>query len=292
MARRDGHRSHRQHDASTGTFRLPAEHAVVLSRPNTPNMAATCQWIGLLGSVEDKVAEAFSHGQGVPYSAYGRFHEVMAEESQQTMVSALNEHILPLVPGLTARLDEGIDVVDVGCGAGRALIHLARRFPLSRFVGLDVSPEVIDLARREAAAARLHNLQFEVQDLAAWRPKAKFDLVTAFDIVHDQARPDEVLRNMRRALRGGGTLLMQDISGSSHVHKDMDHILAPLLYTVSTMHCMSVSLANGGPGLGAMWGKETALRMLAEAGFVNVRVESLPHDPMNFFYVSTVRAMP
>lgn len=53
------------------------------------------------------------------------------------------------------------------------------------------------------------------------------------------------------------------------------------------MHCMSVSLANGGPGLGAMWGKETALRMLEEAGFQEVRVEQLPHDPMNFYFLAS-----
>lgn len=88
-------------------------------------------------------------------------------------------------------------------------------------------------------------------------------------------------------LRGpGGVYLMQDIAGSSHVHNNLDHLLGPLMYTISTMHCMTVSLAQGGAGLGAMWGKEKAEEMLREAGFANVRVEQLPHDFINNYYIS------
>jgi hypothetical protein len=112
------------------------------------------------------------------------------------------------------------------------------------------------------------------------------DLITAFDAIHDQTRPDAVLRNVARGLRPGGVFLMQDISGSSHVERDVNHPLGTFLYTISLTHCMSVSLAGGGPGLGAMWGKDTALRMLREAGFGDVRVETLPHDIMNFYYVA------
>jgi hypothetical protein len=81
---------------------------------------------------------------------------------------------------------------------------------------------------------------------------------------------------------------MQDIPGSSHVHTDIEHPFGPFLYTISCMHCMSVSLAAGGPGLGVMWGKEKATEMLREAGFGRVRVETLPHDPMNYFYIATL----
>ena len=105
-------------------------------------------------------------------------------------------------------------------------------------------------------------------------------------LVDVAGRPDVVLRNVARALRPGGLFLMQEISGSGHVHKDIEHPLGPFLYTISCMHCMSVSLAGGGPGLGAMWGQDTALRMLRDAGFGDVRVEALPHDIMNFYYVA------
>ena len=95
-----------------------------------------------------------------------------------------------------------------------------------------------------------------------------------------------VLDNVARALRPGGTFLMQDIRATSHVHGNLDHPIGTLLYTISCMHCMSVSLAGGGPGLGAMWGEETALRMLSEAGFAKVRVEQLEHDIQNQYYIA------
>lgn len=271
------------------TYRLPPEHAAWLTRAASPNnLASMFQWIAVLGSVEDKVVEAFRHGRGVPYSEYKRFNEVMAEESGQTVVAALEEHILPLAPGLRQKLEQGVEVADVGCGRGRAIMHLAELFPASRFTGLDFLEDAINDATFEAQERGLTNVTFRVQDAATWNEPARYDVVFTFDSVHDQARPDLMLANIRRALKPGGTYLMQDILGSSYVQKNMDHPMAPFIYTISCMHCMSVSLANEGMGLGAMWGKETALRMLGEAGFDNVRVETLPHDVLNYYYIMQV----
>ncbi|QDU31534.1 8-demethylnovobiocic acid C(8)-methyltransferase [Anatilimnocola aggregata] len=267
------------------THRLPAEHAAWLTRAASPNnLAVSTQFVAILGIVEDEIVAAFQHGQGVPYSSYPRFHQVMAEESQQSVVSGLVEQILPLAPGLSERLTMGIDVLDIGCGSGRAMMHLAEKFPHSRFVGEDFSEEAISTARAEARRRGLTNITFRVQDAAAMTAVEQFDLVTAFDAIHDQARPAAVLGNIARALRPEGLFLMQDISGTGHVHTDCSHPVGPFLYTISCMHCMSVSLAMNGPGLGAMWGKELALQMLGEAGLGRVRVETLAHDPMNFWY--------
>lgn len=278
-------------DPATGLYRLPAEHAAWLTRAASPNnIAASMQWFGVLGYVEDRIVEAFRHGRGVPYSAYNRFHEVMAEESHQTVVCGLTVHILPIVPGLAERLERGIEVLDVGCGSGRAMNHLAALYPRSTFHGYDASPEAIAVATDEAKKRGLMNAKFRVQDVAAFDEPERFDLVTAFDAIHDQAKPAAVLRNIHRTLRRDGVFLMQDIAGTSHLHEDCRHPLGALLYTISCMHCMSVSLANGGPGLGAMWGRETAVRMLGEAGFPSVRVETLPHDILNYYYVATPTA--
>lgn len=260
----------------------------MLTRAASPNnLASVSQWFAVLGSVEDRVVEAFRHGKGVPYSAYSRFHEVMAEESGQTVVAALEEHILPLVPGLVDSLEQGIDVVDVGCGRGKALLYLAEHFPRSRFTGIDFSTEAMQAATAEAAERRLENLEFECRDAAKWDAREAFDLVLAFDAIHDQPAPARVLENIRRAVRPDGVFLMQDIAAASCVHGNMNHPVGPFIYTISCMHCMSVSLAGGGPGLGAAWGKELALQMLREAGFGNVRVEQLPHDIINYYYVVT-----
>ena len=276
-------------DPATGRHVLPAEHARWLTRAAAPdNLAVTAQYVPLLGAVEDAVVRCFREGGGVPYSAFPRFHEVMAEDSDQTVVSALESAILPLVDGLAERLDEGIDVLDLGCGRGHALLALARRFPRSRFTGMDLSGEALGHARAAARAGGLANLAFEERDLTTFdrdAPRSAYDLVATFDAVHDQADPAALLRGVRRALRPDGVYLMQDIAASSHQHENIDHPLGPLLYTVSTMHCMTVSLAQGGVGLGTMWGDATARALLADAGFGAVERHLLDHDPVNAYYV-------
>lgn len=276
-----------EYDSESGTYSLPPEHAGLLTRAASPNnLAVTAQFVSVLGSVEDGIVECFRNGGGVPYSAYPRFHAVMAEESSQTVLAALVESILPLAPGAIEKLRAGAEVLDVGCGSGRALNLMAKTFPASRFTGFDFSEEGISSARREAEQLGLANVRFEVKDVAAMEVEGQYDLITAFDAIHDQAHPARVLKAIVGALREGGTFLMQDIRGSSHVHRNFDQPLAPFLYTISCMHCMTVSLATGGDGLGAMWGTEKALEMLADAGFKRVEVKQLAHDFMNNYYIA------
>jgi 2-polyprenyl-3-methyl-5-hydroxy-6-metoxy-1,4-benzoquinol methylase len=268
------------------TYSLPAEHAAFLTQAASPdNIAAFAQYISLLGSVEDQIIDCFYNGGGVPYSEFKRFHQVMAEDSGQTVVAALEDHILPLIPGLAESLEQGIDVLDVGCGSGRALNKLAQLFPKSRFTGYDFSEEAIARATAEAQVLGLSNIQFQIKDTATLDEIEQYDLITTFDAVHDQARPDLVLQGIARALRPDGIYLMQDIRASSQVDGNLDHPTAPLLYTVSCLHCMTVSLAVGGMGLGAMWGQELALQMLGEAGFSTVEIKQLAHDFQNNYYI-------
>jgi len=274
-------------DPHTHRYTLPPEHAGSLTRAAAAdNMAVFAQYIGELGSVESDIVECFSRGGGVPYERYERFHEVMAEDSGQSVMSSLETHILPLVPGLAQQLDAGIHVLDLGCGRGRILQRLASLYPRSRFVGIDLSTEAIAYARRHAAG--LDNLEFRALDLSDFDRTAEpdaFDLVTTFDAIHDQAQPKNVLRGIHRTLRANGVYLMQDISGTSHVHEDVAHPLGTLLYTVSCMHCMTVSLAQGGEGLGAMWGEEKTREYLGSAGFRDVTKKNLAHDVQNNWYV-------
>jgi SAM-dependent methyltransferase len=275
-------------DPRAERYTLPAEHAACLTRAASPhNVAVTAQWIPVLGAAEDAVVEAFEHGRGVPYEAYPRFHDVMAEESQQTVVDGLVEHILPLAQGLERELRRGIDVLDIACGSGRALLTLAKAFPASRFTGVDQSPDAIAAADDEAARQGVVNVRFVRADVAEFVAVDVFDLITAFDAIHDQAQPARVLERIYAALRPGGVFLMQDILGHTRLADNLAHPLGPFLYSMSCLHCMSVSLAAGGPGLGAMWGREQAESMIADAGFRGVRVETLPHDPLNYYYVAT-----
>jgi 2-polyprenyl-3-methyl-5-hydroxy-6-metoxy-1,4-benzoquinol methylase len=278
-------------DPATTRFSLPAEHAGFLTRAAAAdNMAVFAQYIAVLGGVENDIVACFRDGGGVPYDRFQRFHAVMAEDSGQSVLSSLESHILPLVPGLTERLASGIRVLDVGCGGGRIMNRLAELFPASRFVGMDLSPEAIDIARREASLAGLRNIEFVVRDLSDFDETAEpdaFDFITTFDAVHDQARPLNVLQGIHRALKTSGVYLMQDIRGSTHVHNNIGHPIGTFLYTVSCMHCMTVSLAQGGEGLGARWGEEKTREYLQRAGFRSIETHQLAHDIQNNWYVVT-----
>jgi len=278
-------------DPATGKFSLPPEHAAFLTRAAAAdNIAVFTQYIAVLGGVEDDIVECFRNGGGVPYAKFPRFHEVMAEDSGQSVLSSLETHILPLVPGLTDRLAAGIRMLDVGCGRGRILNRLAALYPRSQFVGMDLSQEAIEYARGEAARAGLDNVDFVAADLSDFDQTAEpetFDFITTFDAVHDQARPLNVLKGIHRALRPDGVYLMQDISGTSHVHEDVEHPIGTFLYTISCFHCMTVSLAQGGEGLGAMWGEEKTREYLQQAGFRSVVTHRLAHDIQNNWYVVT-----
>jgi 2-polyprenyl-3-methyl-5-hydroxy-6-metoxy-1,4-benzoquinol methylase len=276
-------------DETSTRYALPTEHAAALTRAaGMDNMGAFTQYIALLGSVEDDVIRCFHEGGGVPYDRYPRFHAVMAEDSGQSVLSALETHILPLVAGLRERLESGIRMLDAGCGSGRILNRLAELFPVSRFVGMDLSVEATSTARAEASAKGLVNVEFVVRDLSNFDQTAEpdaFDFVTTFDAVHDQPRPLSLLQGIHRTLRPGGVYLMQDIKGSSYVRNNLTHPFGPFLYTVSTMHCMTVSLAQGGEGLGAMWGEEKAREYLQRAGFTSIEKHELAHDVQNNWYV-------
>lgn len=276
-----------EYDPADATYRLPPEHAALLTRRNSPNnLAVSAQFLPIIASVEDRIVGCFRDGGGVDYDHFGRFHDVMAEESRQTVVAALFDYILPLDADLPTRLCVGIDAADIGCGKGRALIALASAYPNSRFTGFDLSADAIGDATARAEALGLRNISFQVLDLSELDRPAAFDLVTAFDVIHDQAEPDRVLRNVRAALRPDGVFLMQDIRSSSHLENNVDHPLGPFLYTISYNHCMTVSLARSGEGLGTCWGRELALEMLHDAGFSTAGVYQLDHDIMNDFFVA------
>lgn len=275
-----------EYDPAGSTYSLPAEHAAALTRAAGPdNLGAFAAYVPVLARVEDEVAECFRTGGGVPYSSYPRFQEVMAADTGAVADATLLDFTLPLVPGLVDRLREGIDVADVGCGSGHALNVMANEFPNSRFVGYDLSEDGIARARREAEELGLRNATFELKDLAALDEPGRYDLITAFDVIHDQARPADVLHAIAQALAPEGTFLMVDFAASSALEENIDHPLGPALYMFSVLHCMTVSLAQDGAGLGTLWGEEKALEMLREAGFSSVDVRRVDGDLFNNYYV-------
>ncbi|MGY5003590.1 class I SAM-dependent methyltransferase [Streptomyces griseus] len=275
------------YDPADGTYRLPPEHAASLCRAAGPdNLASFLQDLALIGLVEDEVVTAFRDGGGVPYSSYPKFQEIQAEETARVYDAALVDVIIPLAPGLPELLGSGggLDVLDVGTGQGHAVNLLARAFPASRFTGVDMSEGGIAAARAEAARLGLRNAHFDLADAAA--VTGPYDLITAFDVIHDLARPAATLAAVAGALRDDGVFLMGDIAASSRLEENLDLPLGPTLYAFSVFYCMTTSLSEGGAGLGTVWGRQTALRMLKEAGFGEVAVREVEGDILNVYYVA------
>ncbi|MFG3139632.1 class I SAM-dependent methyltransferase [Streptomyces sp. NPDC048211] len=273
------------YEPERGVYALPPEHAASLTRAAGPdNLARIAQDFGMMGEVEQQVLEAFRTGGGLPYSAYPRFQSLQAEESGEVFDLALVNGIVPLVPGLPERLRAGIEVLDIGTGHGHAVNVLARAFPASRFQGLDMSEEGIAAARAEAASLGLANTAFDIGDCS--EVSGSYDLITAFDVIHDLARPARALAAVAAALAPDGVFLMGDIAASSRLEENIDHPLGPALYTFSVFYCMSVSLGEGGEGLGTVWGEQTARRMLGEAGFGRIDTQRVEGDILNVYYVA------
>jgi 2-polyprenyl-3-methyl-5-hydroxy-6-metoxy-1,4-benzoquinol methylase len=276
-----------EYDSKSESYTLPQEHAAFLTQASGPNnMARSAQVIPLLAAVEGQVINSFHNGGGVSYSAYTRFMEIVAESSSLRFDKVLISEILPLMPRIIEALKNGINVLDLGCGQGHAVNLMAKAFPKSQFYGYDVLEEYIVAAKSEANAMGLSNVDFELKDILQDNDTKKYDLITAFDVIHDLAQPFEMLCRVAQMLQPEGTLFIADVAGSSDLHENMNHPRGPWMYSVSTMHCVPVSLAYDGAGLGTMWGEQKAKQMLADAGFTNVVVQHIPGDVLNVYYIA------
>jgi 2-polyprenyl-3-methyl-5-hydroxy-6-metoxy-1,4-benzoquinol methylase len=274
-----------EYDARNRRFWLPVEHAAVLTGDSYDNLAPLAYLISVITRQGDAVAKSFIEGGGVPWDAYTpEIHDVMDVLWQPMYRDILVQKILPLAPGLVEKLERGTRVADVACGAGNGTLVLARRFPKSTFVGFDLDADAIAVARSRAEG--LSNVSFEVADAAALTSDQPFGAAFVFNAVHDQARPLEVLRSVQSILEPGGTFLMNEPRISSNLEDNIDNPVAPMTYAISLLHCMTVSLAEGGAGLGTGWGEQVALALLSDAGLGPVEVHDAPGDPGNAIFVT------
>jgi ubiquinone/menaquinone biosynthesis C-methylase UbiE len=273
------------YDPATMRYALPEEHAMLLTGNGAQNASPMSRMLNHFGTHLPKLMACFREGGGIPYAAYRPvFTQCMDDAWRRIYDQLLINGFIAAVDGVTEALRRGIRVLDVGCGTGHAMNLLAREFPASRFCGYDIADDAIESARAEAKQMGLSNVIFEVVDVADFRAEPKFDLITAFDAVHDQKSPDGVLRSVHRALAPGGTFIMIEFKFSSRVEENIKNPFAPLYYGISLMHCMPVSLALGGKGLGTVWGEQTARQYLADAGFKNVKMVDAPR-PQNCIFV-------
>jgi SAM-dependent methyltransferase len=275
------------YEPEKGIFTLPPAHAVCLTGTSSRNLAPGSQMLPMLARHVTAVAESFRSGGGVPYSEFRPdFTEAQDASWRLLYDGLLINGFLPLAKGLPERLEAGVSVADIGCGTGHAVNVMARQYPKSSFVGYDFGEEGIARARAEADAMGLGNARFEVLDVTQLPPEPKFDVIMSFDSIHDQRDPATTLRRVADALAPDGTYFMMEPRTSSNLEDNIGNPFAPWMYGVSVLHCLTVSLAEGGAGLGTAWGEQTARRMLEEAGFTSIEVADAP-GPQNSIYVCT-----
>jgi SAM-dependent methyltransferase len=274
-----------EYDEASEAFFLPPEHAALLASPAGVGPLAVANTV--LAKHVHQIVQAFREGGGVPYTAYTpEFTDIMDAMGRGVFDTMLLDGYLPLVPGLAETLAAGAQVADVACGTGHALVILARAFPASTFVGYDLDEHAIARARAEAAGAGLANVTFEVADVARLAATTPFDVVFVFDALHDQVAPDAVLARIRDALVPGGLLFMREPHAADTLADNLRNPMAPVFYSISTLHCLTVSLAHGGAGIGSAFGEQMARRMLAEAGFGEAEVHPAPGQPLDAVYVT------
>lgn len=264
-------------------YRLPAEHALVLADRDSPlYMAGLLRMTVPLMKVVPQLEEVFVSGGGISTADYpAEFFEARDMESRPRYMYHLVKKWLPKMSAIHERLRNGCRVIDVGCGGGYAIISMAATYPDCEFTGVDLHDLSIEKARTSASEAGLKDsTRFLVSD-GLPESEGKFDLVTTFDVVHDSAEPEALLRSIRQGLNDGGIYLMVELNVSNQVQDNVSE-WGKMLYSLSTMFCMTTSLAEGGAGIGALMGEDKARSLAVEAGFSSF--EKLPLDDEYFVF--------
>ena len=260
------------YDASAKTYAMPAEHAMVLARDDSPFFAGgMIEMIVPHVSIAPKVMESFKNGGGVAQSEYPpETWEAMERSSASLFRHQLIRNWLPAMPQVAAKLNEGGSSLDAGCGSGRAAIAIASAFPKAQVFGFDAHLGSLERARANAKAAGLGDrIKFDLVDCTRL-PAAQFDFISTFDVVHDSVDPDALLKSIRAALKPDGTYLMLEVNVSSNLEDNINP-MGRLMYSISTLYCMTTSLAHGGAGIGACMGETKARELVAAAGFKHFR---------------------
>jgi SAM-dependent methyltransferase len=274
-----------EYDAETGEFNLPEEHALFISSELSPYFMGG--WFDMIPSVMasvDAIADATVNGGGVEFSEFENMVRGVDRGNAPSQRIFLTTRWLPAVPGLSERLTEGIRIADIGSGSGTVGILLGEAYPHCEVVGFDLSADSIEVARSRAEG--LPNVKFHQASIEDIPTDPGFDLITTFDVIHDLADPLAGLKRIRKALRPNGQYLMMEPNASSSLEGNLTPRGA-LLYGISTLHCMTQSLALGGAGLGAAWGREKAETYARDAGFDTFTpLESLTNS-FSAFYLLT-----
>jgi SAM-dependent methyltransferase len=262
-----------EYDPATARYELPPEHAVALTDPGSPAYLPGFFQLAL-GAVLDspRVTEAVRAGEGVGWGEHT--HDVL-EGCERFFRPGYDANLLtswlPALDGVTATLEAGARVADVGCGHGASTILMARAFPRSTFVGSDNHAGSIETARARAAEAGVGDrIRFEVAPAHEITGDG-FDLVTTFDCLHDMGDPTGAAARVRRALAPGGTWMIVEPFAGDRVEENLTPV-GRAYYSFSTLLCTPSALSQGdGTALGAQAGEARIRDVVTAGGFTSFR---------------------
>lgn len=269
-------------------FFLSPEAVAVLASPNDVafGMGMFHRFPQTMAAL-DSMPESFRTGLGHDYDSHGPDGAVGIERAFEPW----NRHhlvptVLPELGDIVERLEAGIDVADIGCGAGGAALLMAETFPRSRFVGYDISHHALERAETRRLDAGVSNVRFVDPREEPLPADNSLGLITTFDCIHDMSHPQDTIAAIASALGPDGTWLLVDIKGRDTFAENVEkNPMAPLMYGFSVLTCMSSALSEpGGAGLGTLGLPEARAReMAAAAGFSRFRTLPIDHS-VNAFY--------
>lgn len=273
-----------EYDVNTDTYRMTEEQAFVLANEDSPIfVGGALQFTAPSICNVYKIAEAFKKGGGIPYSELGEeIPHAIERLFRPGYLNFLSKDWLGAVPGLVARLEKGAAIADIGCGAGQSSVTMGKSFPKSKVLGVDYHQPSIDRARKLAAKEGVNNVEF-LQAAAHEIPAGKkFDLICSFDCIHDMVDPKATVRAIRNALADDGVYVWSEPNAMANAHENRNPV-GKMFHAISPMHCMTVSLAYNGAGLGTVIGEEGARALAKEAGFSHFEKLPIQH-PLNQFF--------
>jgi SAM-dependent methyltransferase len=276
-----------EYDSAAGTYSLPDEHAFLLASEGTDHfMGGLFHIVPVLLGGAPKVADCFRTGGGVRFEEFGP--ECVAALDMINggqYESRLTSYWLPKLPDVVRRLESGGRVLDFGCGVGRVAAAIAKTFPRCEVVGLDPDPETIRQARAAATRAGLHDrIKFITNTMGELERGEGFDLITACDCVHDFSAPGKTLGELCHLVKPDGALFIVEPKAADRTEDNINPIAA-MYYGFSIFHCMTQSLAEGGPGLGTCMGPKRTEALLHGAGFGKVEMLDIKSQT-NLFYAA------
>ena len=255
-----------EYDGAEDTYYLNDEQALCLADPDGPvDLPGAYNIVQDLFHVRARAVENFRSGRGMEW---GEHHPCLFAGTERFFRAGYNANLLtswlPALDGVVDKLEAGGRAADVGCGHGASTILMAQAFPQSEFVGIDYHEASIDTARQRAAEAGVTNATFEVADATSYQG-GDFDLIAFFDCLHDMADPSGASRHARQALKPDGHCLLVEPFAGDDITDNLNPV-GRLFYGASSMICVPVSLAQGGPALGAQAGEQRLREVMVDDG--------------------------